>query len=378
MTTGTTPRRTRPARVVVAATCLVAVLGAGAATWALLDGPTTSQAAEAETGSSQSGTSATGAAADGTRTSIGTVTKGDLVASKTIAGTLGYGAPVALPGAAAGTLTWLPKPGPVVHRDEPLYAVDERPVRAMHGTTPLWRPLVTGTRGADVQQLNENLAALGYDVAQDDVFGRRTLSAVRRWQADRGLPVTGRVTADQIAFVDGDVRVAAVTAQLGSSAQGADGVLQITSTERVVTATVAQRDAEQVAVGTTVEVVVNGAGGALPGEVVDAVPTESDDGSQDVAVTVAFDAGDRKLPSAGSAQVIARSETVHDVLSVPVSALVVTGEGAGADDDARYAVDVLRASGEPRRVRVEVGFVADGRVQVTGDVHEGDEVVVPS
>ncbi|NII40911.1 peptidoglycan hydrolase-like protein with peptidoglycan-binding domain [Curtobacterium flaccumfaciens] len=369
MTRGTTPRRTRPARVVVAATCLVAVLGAGAATWALLDLPTSSQAAETDTGSTTTGTATT----TGTPTSIGTVTKGDLVASTTIAGTLGYGTPVALPGAAAGTITWLPKPGQVVHRDEPLYAVDERPVRAMHGTTPLWRPLVTGTTGADVQQLNENLAALGYDVAQDDAFGRRTLAAVRRWQADRGLPVTGRITADQIAFVDGDVRVAAVTGQLGRPAQGETEVLQITSTERVVTATVAQRDAEQVAVGTTVEVVVNGAGGALPGEVVDAVPTESDDGSQDVAVTVAFDAGDRTLPSAGSAQVIARSETEHDVLSVPVSALVVTGDG-----DGHYAVDVLRGSGETRRVRVEVGFVADGRAQVTGDVHEGDEVVVPS
>jgi len=355
--------RRRTTRITVTAACLVAVLGAGAATWALLDPPTSSQAAETDT-STDAGTS------------TGTVTKGDLVASKTIAGTLGYGAPVALPGAASGTLTWLPTPGQVIHRDDPLYAVDERPVRAMHGSTPLWRPLAVGTTGADVQQLNENLAALGYDVAQDGVFGRRTLAAVRQWQRDRGLPVTGRITADQIAFVDGDVRVAAVTGQLGQPAEGETEVLQTTSTKRVVTATVPQRDAEQVAVGTAVQVVVNGAGGPMPGEVVDAVPTESDDGAQDVTVTVAFDAGDRKLPSAASAQVTARSETAHDVLSVPVSALVVDGDDTGSAP--QYAVDVLRPSGEPHRVRVEVGLVADGRAQVTGDVHEGDEVVVPS
>ena len=369
--------RRRTTRITVTAACLVAVLGAGAATWALLDPPTSSQAAETDTSKD-------------TGTSTGTVTKGDLVASKTIAGTLGYGAPVALPGAASGTLTWLPEPGQVVHRDEPLYAVDERPVRAMHGSTPLWRPLAVGTTGADVQQLNENLAALGYDVAQDGVFGRRTLAAVRQWQRDRGLPVTGRITADQIAFVDGDVRVAAVTGQLGQPAEGETEVLQTTSTKRVVTATVPQRDAEQVAVGTAVQVVVNGAGGPMSGEVVDAVPTESDDGGQDVAVTVAFDAGDRELPAAASAQVVAQSESVRDVLSVPVAALVAAGSGDGTGDDgaadgsgegsasAGYAVDVLRPSGEPRRVRVQVGFVADGRAQVTGDVHEGDEVVVPS
>jgi len=367
--------RRRTTRITVTAACLVAVLGAGAATWVLLDPPTSSQATETD-------------ASRNTGTSTGTVTKGDLVATKTIAGTLGYGAPVALPGAASGTLTWLPEPGQVVHRDEPLYAVDERPVRAMHGSTPLWRPLAVGTTGADVQQLNENLAALGYDVTQDGVFGRRTLAAVRQWQRDRGLPVTGRITADQIAFVDGDVRVAAVTGQLGQPAEGETEVLQTTSTKRVVTATVPQRDAEQVAVGTAVQVVVNGAGAPMSGEVVDAVPTESDDGGQDVAVTVAFDAGDRELPAAASAQVVARSESVRDVLSVPVAALVAASSGDGTGDDgagsgggsasAGYAVDVLRPSGEPRRVRVQVGFVADGRAQVTGDVHEGDEVVVPS
>ncbi|PZE63527.1 efflux RND transporter periplasmic adaptor subunit [Curtobacterium sp. MCBD17_021] len=341
----------RRTTVLVTAGCLVVALGAGAAAWATVAAPST---ATADTTTHRSTT---------------VVTKGDLVESRTFAGVLGYGETAALSASASGTITWLPEPGQVIHRDEPLYAVDERPVRAFMGTTPLWRDLVPGTAGADVRQLNENLAALGYDVVQDDVFGRSTAAAVRTWQEDHGLTVTGTVTADQIAFVDGDVRVASVPAGLGQPAGGE--VLQVTSTRRVVQATVPDRDAGQLAVGTAVEVLVNGTGDAMPGEVTDAEPTESDDGGQSVAVTVSFDAGRRRLAEAASAQVIARGRTERDVLSVPVSAL-------RASDGSGYAVDVVRAGEPTESVRVEVGLVADGRAAVTGDLHEGDRVVVPS
>lgn len=347
----------RRGRAVVVSVCLVAAAAAGVGTWAVVAPPSSSSA-------SASGT-------DGPRRhTTAPVTAGDLTESRTFAGTLGYGAPTALPGAAAGTLTWLPRPGDTIRRDAPLYAVDEHPVRAMYGSTPLWRELVTGVRGADVRQLNENLHALGYDVSVDDRFGPRTRAAVRQWQRDRGLPRTGVLTAQDIAFVDGEVRVAAVRGVLGSPAGG--DVLSLTTTRRVVSASVPQRDAERLAVGTAVDVRVNGVGDALHGEVVDAVPGESGDGGATVDVTIAFDAGDRTLPAAASAQVVAKGETAHDVLSVPVSALVAA---RGADG---YAVDVVRRDGTTKRVPVEVGLVADGRAAVTGAVRAGDRVVVPS
>lgn len=190
--TTTTKRTTR--RAVVAGICLVAVLGAGTATWALLD--TGHDTASAETTQERRTTAA--------------VTKQTLTDQQVFAGTLGFGQPIGLPGAASGTLTWLPSPGQLIHRDEPLYAVDERQVRAMHGAVPLWRSLEYGRRGTDVAQLNRNLAALGYSVGEDDVFGPRTLRAVQQWQRDRGRTVTGVLTADDIAFVDGDVRVDSV------------------------------------------------------------------------------------------------------------------------------------------------------------------------
>ena len=343
-------------RTTIIAVCLVAALGVGVGTWAVLD-PAGGGAASA---SSSDGDRYTGATA--------LVTRGDLTDSSVFAGTLGYGTPTGVPGAAAGTLTWLPKPGQVVQRDEFLYAVDERGVRTMYGTVPLWRDLQRGLRGTDVRQLNENLAALGYDVAADDVFGPRTQRAVRQWQQARGHAVTGVVTADDVAFVDGPVRVDSVPGQLGQPTDG--DVVQVTSTDRIVTATVSQRDAERLAVGTPVDVRVNGAGAAMAGEVSDVQPTAAEDGGSKVDVSVSFDPGDRKLPGAAAAQIDAAGTTERDVLSVPVAAVV-------AGDGGTYAVDVVRRDGTTKRVRVEPGFTADGRVAVTGDVAAGDRVVVP-
>jgi len=374
-----THRRVR--RRVIVSVCLVAAVAAGGGAWALATVPS-GPGASASSGS-RGDTAPTGATA--------TVTRGDLTDSKVFAGTLGYGAATGVPGAAAGTITWLPRAGDVIERDGALYAVDERDVRSMYGTVPLWRDLERGLQGADVRQLNENLAALGYDVSVDDRFGPRTERAVRQWQQDRGHEVTGVLTADDVAFVDGAVRVASVDGRLGeriaggagAGAGGAGGgagaaagagaagdVLQVTSTRRVVAATVPQRDAERLAVGTDVEVRVNGAGAAMPGSVVDVQPTTSEDGGTAVDVSVSFDPGKRTLPAAASAQVDAKGTTERDVLSVQVAALVA---GAGG----RYAVDVVQGDGTTERVRVEPGFSADGRIAVTGDLAAGDRVVVP-
>ncbi|MCM3503536.1 peptidoglycan-binding protein [Curtobacterium sp. ODYSSEY 48 V2] len=341
-------------RATIASACLAAVLAAGVGTWAVVGGTTTESSA-AETRQQHV---------------TAPVTKGDLTDSKVFAGTLGYGASTGVPGAAAGTVTWLPEPGQVIEQDQPLYAVDERPVRAMYGSTPLWRSLEYGQRGADVRQLNEDLAALGYDVAVDDRFGRRTLAAVQRWQKDRGLTVTGTVTKDDIVFVDGPVRVDSIAAKLGQPVGG--DVLEVTSTKRVVNASVPQANAQRLAVGTKVRIRINGSGDPIDGEVVDAEAAQSDTGGKSVDATIAFDAGDREVPAAATVQVEAPGQTERDVLSVPVQALTATGRSG------EYAVDVARRDGTTKRVAVTVGLVADGRAAVTGDLHEGDEVVVPS
>jgi hypothetical protein len=90
----------------------------------------------------------------------------------------------------------------------------------------------------------------------------------------------------------------------------------------------------------------------------------------DVKVTVA---NQSKLGRLDQAPVVVRltAQTVENVLTVPVAALVALAEGG-------YGVQVVTGS-TSRYVAVELGMFADGRVQVTGDgITEGTRVAVPS
>jgi hypothetical protein len=72
-------------------------------------------------------------------------------------------------------------------------------------------------------------------------------------------------------------------------------------------------------------------------------------------------------------QVDITTTRVENALSVPVTAIV--GKSGGG-----FAVEVVRADGRRELVAVKLGLfdTAGGRVQVEGDLAEGDEVVVPS
>ena len=63
-------------------------------------------------------------------------------------------------------------------------------------------------------------------------------------------------------------------------------------------------------------------------------------------------------------------ETRENVLTVPVDALLALAEGG-------YGVELVTGDGASRLVGVETGLFADGRVEVTGEIAEGDEVLVP-
>jgi hypothetical protein len=65
------------------------------------------------------------------------------------------------------------------------------------------------------------------------------------------------------------------------------------------------------------------------------------------------------------------SDSVSDVMAVPVSALVALAERG-------YAVEVDAGNGSTELVAVEPGFYADGLVEVTSSgLRAGDLVVVP-
>lgn len=70
-----------------------------------------------------------------------TVVRTDLTTTATYNATVGFAALRTVTGTGSGTITRLPQAGRVVTRGQPLYWVDDQPVVAFYGTTPLFRTL---------------------------------------------------------------------------------------------------------------------------------------------------------------------------------------------------------------------------------------------
>lgn len=281
--------------------------------------------------------------------------------------------------------------GSAVERGTELYRLDESPVTAMYGTVPMYRDLGPGDTGADVAQLEANLAALGYggfDV--DDEYTWYTRLAVLEWQDDTGARETGNVSRSEVVFVPGEGRVEAVTAGVGSATAPGTEVLTVSGGDQVAALEADVSDLEHVVNGGEVsveppsgeEVTGTGVTVVLPDgtEVAGTVTSvsvvsgpDSQDGSSgaedsvvEVEVTLAEEVDDSLM--GGPADVVLAVAEAEDVLSVPVSALLALSEGG-------YGLEVVAGDGTVSIVPVETGLYADGRVEVSGEGIEEGAVV---
>jgi peptidoglycan hydrolase-like protein with peptidoglycan-binding domain len=149
-----------------------------------------------------------------------TVERRSLVEHAQLNGTLTYSGSSDIYDRLAGTFTWLPAAGAVIHRGQQLFRINNAAVVLMYGSLPAYRALKEGVSdGPDVAELNENLIALGYDpygaIGTREDFGAATTAAVKRWQAVEGLPQTGEVELGRVIFESGPRRVTTVHVTLG-------------------------------------------------------------------------------------------------------------------------------------------------------------------
>lgn len=304
------------------------------------------------------------------------VERGDLSDSTQVDGALGYTKQRKVNAAVAGTLTWAPGAGSAVKRNGKLYEVDGTPVRLMYGSGPMYRTLKDGDEGRDVQQLEENLAALGYTgFTVDDEYSELTAAAVKRWQKAHDLKQTGEVGPEEIAFAPGAVRVKEAAAAVGDHVAPGSPVLSTTGSERVVIFGLDVSESTSVKVGTKVSVDLpdgSSAKGAIASVGKTAEPGDDpQDKTPKIGVTVSFDDPD-KVGGIDQSPVTVNltGETRKAVLTVPVDALLALADGG-------FGVQVVR-NGKAREVKVELGLFGQGRVEVSGGgLREGMKVGVP-
>ncbi len=357
---------------IVGGLLVVAVAGGGATAYAF---------SRSDRSTTAAATTTTPAAQPAAAAKTAKVVRTDLVLTQDVAGTVTYGN-LSVIKAAAGTastniITGLPAVGTVIEFGRPLYEVNGVPGPIlMKGDRPMWRALSSGVAvGSDVQLLEQNLADLGFGdstLVIDTTYNYTTVTAVKRLQAINGQTVTGTIALGAVVFSPNPLRVASVKAVPGDAESGE--ILSVTGTARTVhvaldaskAALAHTGDAVSVtlpdttttpatitSVGTTVTVATSGSGQ-------NAATTSTID------VTVALpDTVD--IPDQAPVTVKLTTSKATGVLAVPVTSLIALAEGG-------YAVDVMR-NGATTLVGVTIGQFSDTLVEVTGDLHEGDDVV---
>jgi hypothetical protein len=334
------------------------------------------------------GAGSPGGGGSGYGTATALVSRQTLTQQITVSATLGYTGSYSVAGHGGGaaghggaTLTWLPAQGRVISEGGVLYRVNNhRPVFLLYGKVPAWRALSKGMRGRDVSQLNHDLVALGYasrgDIAARgwDYFGWDTRYALRKLKAKLGIKgATGSLPLGSAVFEPSALRVATVSASLGSAATGP--VFTATSARQQVTIDLDVSEQGEVKPGDKVSITLPD-GTSTPGVIasVGKVATTDSSGSTTVPVEVNLE---RPKAARGLTQapvnVTITTLSVPNVLVVPVGALLAQPSGG-------FAVEVTGPHGH-HLVRVTAGLFDDaaGKVQVSGaGLAAGLRVVVSS
>ena len=231
--------------------------------------------------------------------------------------------------------------------------------------------------GDDVLQLEQALVALGFDadgaLVADGVYTSETTQGVLAFQAASGMTTDGVINLGEVVFLANAVRITSQVAAEGSRVNNGSAVLGISSSDKVVRMDLPAAQQGLLAAGDSVIVELPDFSEVAATVIsVSQAATRAGDGPATFEIYVQLD---DPTPAAGldeaPVDVIVVSGSVEDVMAIPVSALIALLEGG-------YAVEVETGNGTVQLVAVDVGFFADGFVEVTSDTLEpGDLVVVP-
>jgi peptidoglycan hydrolase-like protein with peptidoglycan-binding domain len=313
---------------------------------------------------------------------FGEVVRTDVQARTDLTGGLTYVADRTVANRLAGseggaTLTGVATQGAVARRGDVLFSIDGSPVVLLLGSTPAWRTLEAGVVGADVKQLERNLAALGYGgFTGDDTFTSATRAAVQEWQRAIGAPDDGVVDLGEVVFLPRAVRIQQHLGTAGDAVASGSEVLAVGPTAPVVTVDLESTQLSLVAVGDRV-IVRLADGTETQGTVVSvgqegaAAGGEQPGDTETVPATITLKRPTDAAGLAGSsATVRVVTDSREDVLAVPVTALLAVSGG--------YVVEVDRGGRlEAVAVTPDLYDGTEGLVEITATgLQAGDRVVV--
>ena len=266
------------------------------------------------------------------------------------------------PGASTDTvsemITGVAAIGVPISSGDVLYTVESRPVVALEGELPAWRTMNRSSDdGADIEQLEAALVALGYDpdgdVTVDASWDSDTTAMVKRWQVGLGADDTGVVTLGSVVFIPQAATVTSASARVGDEVSDGDTVLELSGT------------AQQVIIDVPIELRAN----VIPSMRVDLAGTpgtvtrlRSVDGTDGVTVQAVISPDAKLDVDVGSTiKVTISYDLATGQLVVPTDAVVSRLDGT-------YALQILDDTADPDAVRtVVIVAVWGNRTAITGD-----------
>ena len=283
-------------------------------------------------------------------------------------GDLGFGENRGLISNADGLVTWVPEEESVVSPGDVIWEINRQPVPYLDGAIPMYRDLYWGvTKGDDVLQLENVLIDLGYGPegwVADTTFNRTTRNAVKELQKAFGMTDDGVLGQTEVFFGTTPLRVA--EAAYVGDATSSGPILTVTDAIAEVSVTASSR--QLVTFQETPDVVIVLADGRELAASIDEIKATPADEDGRFGYRVTYTVVDA-VGEAQPVKVRIEQTLADDALTVPVDALIALAEGG-------YAVEVATAEGNVLRA-VEVIDFDDTRVAFTGDLAEGDLVVVP-
>lgn len=303
-----------------------------------------------------------------TETNISTAEIRDLTETFTATGTLQFDEAIEITTPTGGTVLDIIEAGISLDNGDIIAVVnDDQAIVWLDGETPAWRSLSVGDEGVDVLQLEEALAALGFngdnDVTIDDEYTAATAAMVEDWQESIGVEPTGRVDRGAVVFGGARTRVASVAVAIGDNVSDGSALIALGTNNRHAYLDAASGEAVTLAIGDEAAIELPD-GTELAGSIAAIAP-----GSETWQITVGFtDTAEFPATDVTNIEMSWTHDIVAGVLTVPSSSLLRLDNGT-------YTVDVVNEDGSITATPVTVGVAVGTRVEIMDGLDQGDAVV---
>lgn len=283
------------------------------------------------------------------------------IVNKVDSGATLQGAPVPLAALAQqpGTVTSVAPAGSKIAAGDVLYVIDDQPTVLLYGSIPAWESFSPGmASGPDVEELQQNLIALGYGVGivANGEYSYQTEAAVEVFTKAVGLPKGDQLALGSVLFEPGAVIVSAAKVLPGTLVNSGSAIvdLQLDSPRVVATAS----NTSGIVIGTTALVKTSTSSVPLQGTV--SSVTAAANSQNAVVITLITPPADLSLADT-AVFVQFDVQVVRNAYIVPVAALIATVGGG-------YALQPAGDHNDQNLIAVKVGVVdaIDGLAQVTG------------